>query len=83
MKGAPVAAHRMLGEKKWIILKTFFLKRIINIIRCFSVVAICNRKLESLSTIHENIRVKSGAWDESGVFVYTTCNHIKYALLNG
>ncbi|XP_028409104.1 coatomer subunit alpha-like [Dendronephthya gigantea] len=47
------------------------------------VVAICNRKLESLSTIHENIRVKSGAWDENGVFVYTTCNHIKYALLNG
>ena len=48
-----------------------------------TVVAICNRKLESLSTIHENIRVKSGAWDENGVFVYTTCNHIKYALLNG
>ncbi|EDO39748.1 predicted protein [Nematostella vectensis] len=47
------------------------------------VVAICNRKLESLCTIHENIRVKSGAWEESGVFVYTTSNHIKYALTNG
>ncbi|XP_031557525.1 coatomer subunit alpha-like isoform X1 [Actinia tenebrosa] len=47
------------------------------------IVAVCNRKLECLSTIHENIRVKSGAWEESGVFVYTTSNHIKYALTNG
>jgi coatomer protein complex subunit alpha (xenin) len=44
---------------------------------------ICNRKLESLCSIHENIRVKSGAWDESGVFIYTTSNHIKYALTSG
>lgn len=49
----------------------------------FPVVAICNRKLECLCTIHENIRVKSGAWEENGVFVYTTSNHIKYALING
>ena len=48
-----------------------------------SAIAICNRKLENLCTIHENIRVKSGAWEESGVFVYTTSNHIKYALTNG
>lgn len=47
------------------------------------VVAICNRKLECLCTVHENIRVKSGAWEENGVFVYTTSNHIKYALTNG
>lgn len=47
------------------------------------VIAICSRKLENLCTIHENIRVKSGAWEESGVFVYTTSNHIKYALTNG
>ena len=49
---------------------------------CVAIV-ICNRKLESLCTIHENVRVKSGAWEESGVFVYTTSNHIKYALTNG
>ena len=49
----------------------------------FSVISICNRKLENLCTINENIRVKSGAWDESGIFVYTTSNHIKYALTNG
>ncbi|XP_061177948.1 coatomer subunit alpha-like isoform X2 [Saccostrea echinata] len=47
------------------------------------VITICNRKLESLCTIQESIKLKSGAWDESGVFVYTTSNHIKYALTNG
>lgn len=46
-------------------------------------VNICNRRLESLCSIHENTRVKSGAWDESGVFIYTTSNHIKYAINNG
>uniref|UniRef100_UPI00398F0CAA coatomer subunit alpha n=1 Tax=Pristiophorus japonicus TaxID=55135 RepID=UPI00398F0CAA len=46
-------------------------------------IMICNRKLESMCSIHENIRVKSGAWDESGVFIYTTSNHIKYALVSG
>ena len=30
-----------------------------------------------------HFRVKSGTWDESGVFVYTTSNHIKYAITNG
>ncbi|RUS90316.1 hypothetical protein EGW08_001914 [Elysia chlorotica] len=47
------------------------------------VISICNRKLENLCSIHENIRIKSGSWDESGVLVYTTSNHIKYALTNG
>lgn len=47
------------------------------------VVNICNRKLQSLCSIHENTRVKSGAWDDSGVFIYTTSNHIKYSLING
>lgn len=46
-------------------------------------VNICNRRLESLCSIHENTRVKSGAWDDSGVFIYTTSNHIKYAITNG
>uniref|UniRef100_A0ACB8G8D4 Uncharacterized protein n=1 Tax=Sphaerodactylus townsendi TaxID=933632 RepID=A0ACB8G8D4_9SAUR len=46
-------------------------------------IMICNRKLDSLCNIHENIRVKSGAWDESGVFIYTTSNHIKYAVTTG
>ncbi|XP_022185613.1 coatomer subunit alpha [Nilaparvata lugens] len=46
-------------------------------------VSICNRNMETLCSIHENTRVKSGAWDESGVFIYTTSNHIKYAICNG
>ncbi|XP_063980334.1 coatomer subunit alpha [Diachasmimorpha longicaudata] len=46
-------------------------------------VTICNRKLESLCSISENTRVKSGAWDDSGVFIYTTSNHIKYAITTG
>ncbi|XP_076236595.1 coatomer subunit alpha [Calliopsis andreniformis] len=46
-------------------------------------VNICNRRLESLCFVHENTRVKSGAWDDSGVFIYTTSNQIKYAISNG
>lgn len=46
-------------------------------------VVLCNRRLEHLSSIHENIRIKSGAWDDSNVFIYTTSNHIKYAISNG
>eukprot|EP00276_Gloeochaete_wittrockiana_P011375 CAMPEP_0184649706 /NCGR_PEP_ID=MMETSP0308-20130426/7114_1 /TAXON_ID=38269 /ORGANISM="Gloeochaete witrockiana, Strain SAG 46.84" /LENGTH=1213 /DNA_ID=CAMNT_0027082633 /DNA_START=152 /DNA_END=3793 /DNA_ORIENTATION=- len=46
-------------------------------------IVIANRKLDHLCTVHETIRVKSGAWDDNGVFVYTTLNHIKYCLPNG
>ncbi|KAF7993085.1 hypothetical protein HCN44_005866 [Aphidius gifuensis] len=46
-------------------------------------VNICNKKLESICSISENTRVKSGAWDDSGVFIYTTSNHIKYAITSG
>ncbi|KAM0887483.1 hypothetical protein ACQ4PT_029000 [Festuca glaucescens] len=46
-------------------------------------VVIASKKLVHRSTLHETIRVKSGAWDENGVFVYSTLNHIKYCLPNG
>jgi coatomer subunit alpha len=46
-------------------------------------ILICDKKLEQLCSISENIRVKSGSWDDSNVFIYTTSNHIKYALTNG
>jgi coatomer protein complex subunit alpha (xenin) len=46
-------------------------------------IVIANKRLAHACTVHETIRVKSGAWDEFGVFVYTTLNHIKYALPNG
>ncbi|CAB3408946.1 unnamed protein product [Caenorhabditis bovis] len=42
-----------------------------------------NRKLEILCTQQESTRVKSGAWDGDSVFIYTTSNHIKYAISSG
>ncbi|KAI8840970.1 coatomer WD associated region-domain-containing protein [Chytriomyces cf. hyalinus JEL632] len=44
---------------------------------------IATKQLEQLCLIHETIKIKSGAWDEMGVFVYSTQNHIKYALPQG
>ena len=46
-------------------------------------IIICNKKLEQQCIVHETIRVKSGAWDEQGIFIYSTLNHLKYALPNG
>lgn len=46
-------------------------------------ITVCNRRMDILCSIQENTRVKSGAWEETGVFIYTTSNHIKYALTNG
>ena len=44
---------------------------------------LANKQLGGSNLIHETIRIKSGAWDDAGVFLYTTLNHIKYALPNG
>ncbi|KAB2088065.1 hypothetical protein ES319_A04G149400v1 [Gossypium barbadense] len=46
-------------------------------------IVITNKKLVHRCTLHETIRVKSGAWDDNGVFIYSTLNHIKYCLPNG
>jgi len=46
-------------------------------------VLICNKKLEHLCTVHETMSVKSGVWNEDGVFIYSTLNHMKYCLPNG
>ncbi|EJD51205.1 coatomer subunit alpha-2 [Auricularia subglabra TFB-10046 SS5] len=46
-------------------------------------ITLANKTLSQNSVIHETIRIKSGAWDDTGVFVYSTLNHIKYALPNG
>ncbi|XP_050227134.1 coatomer subunit alpha-2-like [Mercurialis annua] len=46
-------------------------------------IVIASKKLAHQCTLHETIRVKSGAWDDNGVFIYTTLNHIKYCLPNG
>ncbi|CCD22367.1 coatomer subunit alpha NDAI_0A02090 [Naumovozyma dairenensis CBS 421] len=46
-------------------------------------ITIANKKLELVNSMHETIRIKSAAWDESGVLIYSTLNHIRYSLLNG
>ncbi|SCU81322.1 LAME_0B06524g1_1 [Lachancea meyersii CBS 8951] len=46
-------------------------------------ITIVTKNLEVITSMHETIRIKSAAWDESGVLIYSTLNHIKYTLLNG
>lgn len=46
-------------------------------------VTIINKKLEQVSSLHETIRIKSATWDDAGVLLYSTLNHIKYTLMNG
>ena len=46
-------------------------------------VTIVTKNLQQVSTLHETIRIKSGAWDDAGVFVYSTLNHVKYCLPQG
>jgi coatomer subunit alpha len=44
---------------------------------------ITDDQLNEKCQINETSRIKSGAWDSSGVFVYTTATHVKYLLPNG
>ncbi|KYQ93446.1 WD40 repeat-containing protein [Tieghemostelium lacteum] len=46
-------------------------------------IVLANKKLEQICTVHETVLPKSGVWDEHGVFIYTTSNHLKYLLPNG
>lgn len=46
-------------------------------------VTIVNKSLEQVSSLHETIRIKSATWDDAGVLLYSTLNHIKYTLMNG
>jgi coatomer protein complex subunit alpha (xenin) len=46
-------------------------------------VTIVTKSLEQVSSLHETIRIKSAAWDDAGVLLYSTLNHVKYSLLNG
>ncbi|GAX83376.1 hypothetical protein CEUSTIGMA_g10801.t1 [Chlamydomonas eustigma] len=50
---------------------------------CKHAIIIADKKLGGAQTVHETIRVKSAAWDDNGVLVYTTLNHVKYCLPNG
>ncbi|ORX48002.1 coatomer protein alpha subunit, partial [Hesseltinella vesiculosa] len=46
-------------------------------------ITLADKNLKQVCQIHETIRIKSGTWDDSGVFIYCTLNHIKYALPQG
>ncbi|KAH9941627.1 coatomer subunit alpha-2 [Epithele typhae] len=46
-------------------------------------ITIANKNFSQHTLIHETIRIKSGAWDDAGVFIYSTLNHIKYCLAQG
>lgn len=46
-------------------------------------ITIATKDLKQTSQIHETIRIKSATWDDSGVLIYCTLNHIKYALPQG
>lgn len=46
-------------------------------------ITIATKDLELVNSLHETIRIKSAAWDDSDVLLYSTLNHIKYTLLNG
>lgn len=46
-------------------------------------ITIATKDLELVTSMHETIRIKSAAWDDTGVLLYSTLNHIKYTLLNG
>jgi coatomer protein complex subunit alpha (xenin) len=46
-------------------------------------VTIVSKNLQQISTLHETIRIKSATWDDAGVLLYSTLNHIKYTLMNG
>lgn len=46
-------------------------------------VTIVTKNLDQVSTLHETIRIKSATWDDAGVLLYSTLNHIKYTLMNG
>lgn len=46
-------------------------------------VTIVTKHLKQVSSLHETIRIKSAVWDDLGILLYSTLNHIKYTLLNG
>ena len=46
-------------------------------------ITIATKRLELINSMHETIRIKSAAWDDTGALIYSTLNHIRYSLLNG
>ncbi|KAL3514716.1 hypothetical protein ACH5RR_027433 [Cinchona calisaya] len=46
-------------------------------------VCITNKRLVCLISFYERSNVKGGAWNDDGVFIYSTLTHIKYCLPDG
>lgn len=46
-------------------------------------ITITDGKLKVLSTINEQRKIKSAAWDDGGVLIYSTPVHVKYSLTDG
>ncbi|KAI8894425.1 coatomer WD associated region-domain-containing protein [Globomyces pollinis-pini] len=44
---------------------------------------IADKNLAQTCRVHETVKIKGGVWDDSGIFLYSTLNHIKYCLSNG
>ncbi|SBS95440.1 coatomer alpha subunit, putative [Plasmodium ovale curtisi] len=67
-----------------VILSVEILKEHIGFVFKYNIV-ITTIELAHVCTVHENIRVKSGVWDEShkNAFIYNTLSHLKYVLING
>lgn len=68
---------------RWLLLSESIVNFIYHAIFILLAFVIANKKLEQLCLVHETIRIKSGVWDDTGIFVYSTLNHIKYALPQG
>ena len=46
-------------------------------------ITLTNKTFSTSHVLHETIRIKSAAWESNGVLLYSTLNHIKYALPQG
>lgn len=46
-------------------------------------ITICDGMLNVLSKVNEERKIKSAAWEENGVLIYSTPVHIRYVLTNG
>lgn len=61
----------------------YVIKLVFVLIVLMTAITVANKIFSQHSLIHETIRIKSGAWDDTGVFIYSTLNHIKYCLAQG
>ena len=46
-------------------------------------ITLCDKNLKQLCQVHEVVKIKGGAWDPLGIFVFTNSSQIKYCLLDG